>query len=233
LRKIIDTDTDKGKSRVTLLHKPEFIPVKEKGEIMKKRSLISLAAGLIMWWSVGEANALYFTIPYDANLYLSSLGGEAAAVTEFGIGNSIDNYTPFFTNLPNNPTPNVEIFAGSFLAGTTIDFYQRTQWGATYWAFSNNNDLASQLAFYDLDNSLNLSGSSLEQTTANTWVLHLDDAASYNVDDDDNDLLLQMRLSAATTDPSLPPEQVPEPSIIFLMGSGLVCLVGACRKKKE
>lgn len=201
---------------------------------MKSKSLVSLATGLIMLCTVGEANALYFTMPYDADLYLSFVGGEAAASTEFGIGNSIDNYTPYFTNLPGNPTPNNEIFTGTFLAGTNIDFYQKTEWGyGTYWAFSNYNDRASLYAFSDINNNLGLGGSSLQQTTVNTWVLHLDDAASFNVDDDDNDILFKMRLSSATTSLPLPSEPVPEPSIIFLMGSGLVCLVGACRKKKS
>lgn len=197
---------------------------------MKNKSLISLATGLIMLWTVGEANALYFTVPYDADLYLRSIGGEAAASTEFGIGNSIDNYTPYFTNLPGNPNPDHEVFTGSFLAGTTIDFYQKTEWGyGTYWAFSNYNDRASLYAFSDINNSLGLGGSSLQQTTVNTWVLHLDDAASFNIDDDDNDILFQIRLSAT---PNPQPLTIPEPSIIFLMGSGLVCLVGVCRKKK-
>lgn len=190
---------------------------------MKNKSLVSLVTGLLMLCTIGEANALYFTMPYDADLYLSFIGGEAAAATEFGIVNSIDSYTPYFTKLPGNPTPDNEVLTGTFLAGTNIDFYQKTEWrSGTYWAFSNYNDRASLYAFSDIDNSLGLGGLSLQQTTVNTWVLHLDDAASFNInDDDDNDVLFQIRLSS-----------VPEPSIIFLMVSSLVCLVGVCRKKK-
>jgi len=61
-------------------------------------------------------------------------------------------------------------------------------------------------------------GSIIQQTSGNTWVLHLDDAQSYLVDDDDNDVLIRLQIS------DTPVSTVPEAAtwLLLLSGSALV-----------
>lgn len=191
---------------------------------MKLKMLTYVSSVVIVALCATPINAAYFSIPYDAEVYISFFGGEAAANTEFGIGTSGGNRTTLLTNLPNNPTPTAEVFAGSFATGTLLDFYQITDWHyGTYWAFSDNTDQASNIAFLDVNNSLNLGGSTIQRISDSQWLFHLDDAASYNVDDDNNDIVLQMRLAAVSSNPPVS-ENVPEPSVLILMASGLIGL---------
>ena len=137
-----------------------------------------------------------FVMPVSGQLYLQQKGGSAGAVTTFGLGTSPANFVPYYTGLPNDPDPTGEVSVGSFTAGTTIHFGMFTETG---WAFSNGTDQASIVAFTDVDDSLGMGGSIIQQTSANTWLLHLDDALSYLVDDDDNDVLMQLRVAAASS----------------------------------
>ena len=66
--------------------------------------------------------------------------------------------------------------------------------GDTAWGFSNGNDQWSRVAFTDMDNSLGMGGRSIERTGANTWLMHLD-YANLGFDDDDNDIVIQIRLA--------------------------------------
>jgi hypothetical protein len=188
---------------------------------MKLKLLTYVLSIVFVTFFVSSIKAAYFTIPYDANVYISFFSGEAAANTEFGIGTYDGNRTPLLTNLPNSPTPSTEVFAGSFSTGSVLDFYQRTSWGSTYWAFSDYTNQASNIAFLDVNNSLNLGGSSIQRISETLWRFHLDDAASYNIDDDDNDIVLQLRLAAVSSNPPAT-ENVPEPSVLILMASGLI-----------
>ena len=141
-----------------------------------------------------------FVMPVSGQLYLQQKGGSAGAVTTFGLGTSPANFVPYYTGLPNDPNPTGEVSVGSFTAGTTIHFGMFTQLGSeTGWAFSNGTDQASIVAFTDVDDSLGMGGSIIQQTSANTWLLHLDDALSYLFDDDDNDVLIQLRVAAASS----------------------------------
>ncbi|HMA65097.1 MAG TPA: hypothetical protein VKO63_07865, partial [Chitinispirillaceae bacterium] len=151
---------------------------------MKFKLLTYISSIVFVTFFVSTINAAYFTIPYDANVYISFLSGEAAANTEFGIGTYGGNRTPLLTNLPNNPTPTSEVFAGSFATGVLLDFYQVTDWRyGTYWAFSDCTNQASNIAFLDVNNSLNLGGSTIQRIDETLWRFYLDDAASYNMDD--------------------------------------------------
>ena len=156
----------------------------------------------------------FFTVPYDSVLYLSPVGGDAGAITEFGLGTSPADTIPIFQGLPGNPVPPTEVEVGFFASGSVMNFYEKTDWGSTYWAFSVDTTTdGSRCAFMDLDNSLGLGGSIVEPTGPGTWTLHLDDAASYMIDDDDNDILIQMRLAP-----------VPEPATTLLASASLLLL---------
>jgi hypothetical protein len=187
-------------------------------------------AGEIYWPLTGQSyptpTGPFFVVPYDATLYLQEVGGFAAATTEFGIGTSIQDHSPYFTGLPNNPNPTTEVEVGYVAAGTSLNFYEKTEFlGNTYWAFSNEyaTDLASFIAFWDPTLSFSPTGSIVQQTSPTTWVLHLDDAASYLVDDDNADVLMQVRLVA-----------VPEPSTLTLFFLSTLGLIGyAWRRRKQ
>jgi hypothetical protein len=172
------------------------------------------------------AQGSFYRVPYDAILYVSHLQSGAGAVTEFGLGTSSNNAVPIFTGLPNNPLPANEVQIGFVPQGTDLNFYEWTVWGdQTGWAFSyDTTSPASRCAFMDTDNSLGLGGSIIVQTSPTTWTLHLDDAMSYQVDDNDADVLIQLRLG-----------QVPEPSsVAILMAGGLTFLcVAASRKNRN
>jgi uncharacterized repeat protein (TIGR01451 family) len=142
----------------------------------------------------------FFTVPYNGTLFLKPLGGDGGAVTEFGLGNSQTNHTPYLAGLPSNPQPNTQVQVGPVSAGASLDFYQKTEFGGTYWAFSNADDQASVMAFTDPDKSFSPTGSAVVQTGPHTWELHLDDAASYLLDDDDNDVIIEVHIEPAGPD---------------------------------
>jgi hypothetical protein len=139
-----------------------------------------------------------FVMPSDGNLYLQQMGGEAGADTTFGIGTSPSDFVPYYTGLPNNPNPTGEVLVGFFPAGTTIHFGMYTTFGGDAgWAFSVQNDLASVEAFTDIGDRLGMGGGVIEQTGEHTWLMHLDDALSYQYGDDNNDVLMQLRVAPA------------------------------------
>ncbi len=162
---------------------------------MTPRTFFPVFAVLTVLISSSHATAESFAVKHDAILFMKPMGGGAGAVTEFGIGTAPDKTLPVFKGLPFSPDPSDEVLVGFVRAGTVLHFYQKTEWnGATHWAFSNGNDEASLIAFRDFDNSLGFNGSVIEKTGKNTWLLHLDDAASLGYDDDDDDVLIQIRL---------------------------------------
>src|SRR5208283_360968 len=111
-------------------------------------------------------------------------GGQAGGVTTFGLGTSPNDFVPYYTGLPNDPNPTGEVLVGFFAAGTTIHFGMYTTFaGDAGWAFSVDNDVASVVAFTDINDSLGMGGSIIQQTGPDTWLLHLDDALSYLYDD--------------------------------------------------
>lgn len=142
----------------------------------------------------------FFVVPYDAILYVSPIGGSAGAVTEFGIGTSEAKHTPIFTGLPSNPQPDEEVKVGFVKAGSELYFYEKTEWGGhIHWAFSHDaKSETARVAFYDRDDHLGLDGSAIEKTDQQTWLLHLDDAASVSFDDNNQDVLIEIRLVPAT-----------------------------------
>jgi hypothetical protein len=165
---------------------------------MTTRFLKSLSVVTILYFTIAlaTANADEFVMPVTGGLFLQQKGGEAGGITTFGLGTSPSNFIPIYTGLPNNPNPVGEVFVGLFNAGTTIHMGEFTEFGdLNGFAFSNSTDEASTVAFSDIDNSLGMNGSIIQRTGPNTWVLHLDDAVSFKFDDDDNDVLMQVRVA--------------------------------------
>lgn len=87
---------------------------------------------------------------------------------------------------------------GFFPAGSEIDFYMVGDYAGVHWAFSRNlankptpADLAT---FRDTDLSLGRGGSIIEKRGPDDWILHLDDPVSFQIDDDDNDIVVRVRI---------------------------------------
>lgn len=140
-----------------------------------------------------------FVMPYNATMYLQQEGGSAAASTEFGTGAWPTNFVQGYSGLPNNPDPTGQVRVGTFDAGTIVNFGVYSVYGSqTGWAFSDEvgNNQAALVSFADLSNSLGLNHAITQQTSSTTWVLWLDDALSYQYDDDNNDAIIEIILVA-------------------------------------
>lgn len=174
------------------------------------RSMFVVLTVVLLTWSE-SALAAYFTIPYDADVYIKHLNG--SFFTEFGRIDAEDEEIVIF---PVRTPGSTEVGLGEFLAGSGLDFYIKTSFGGNFVTYSNVLDERALVAFFDTDNSLGLGGSAIQRTGANTWLLNLDDAASLAFDDDDNDYRVQIRLVA-----------VPEASSLLLGSLGILVISGA------
>lgn len=168
-----------------------------------------------------------FVMPFGGYLSIQPVGGEAGGVSAFGLGTSPSDFHAYFTGLPNTPSTTDAVNVGFFAAGTVIHMGMFTTSSGSSWAFSNETDQASIVAFSDTDNSLGLGGSIIRQTGSSTWVLNLDDAQSYLVDDDDNDVLIRLQVT------SQPITTVPEPPSSWLLLSGGALVAGFSRRRAK
>jgi len=168
-----------------------------------------------------------FVMPSSGYLSIQFIGGEAGGVTTFGLGTSPSSFIALLTGLPNNPSILSAVNAGFFSAGTIVHMGMFTTFGDSGWAFSSGTDQAAITAFSDIDNSLGLGGSIIQQTGPKTWVLHLDDALSYKYDDDDNDVLIRLRIT------SKPLSTVPEPASVLLLLSGSALVALKARRRRN
>ena len=166
---------------------------------------------VVLLFVFGLTNAELFIMPEDGTLYIEASGGSAGAITEIGIGTTAANHHSLISGLPSNPSPSSEVLVGNYTAGQPVVFSMKTLWGGTtYWAFSDNTvSDASRYAFMDLNNSLGWSGKVIQQIEQYQWKMHLDDAASYLVDDDDDDVLVSLRI-----------DPIPEPATLSLLTLG-------------
>ncbi len=139
-----------------------------------------------------------FVAPYSGNLYAQCVGGSAGATSQLWIGVSLTNFSPYLTGLPAS-CPTAEVEVGTVTAGQTVQFGLSTVWnGKVYWASSSGTDQASIVAFTDVCNSLGMGGNIFQQTSATTWVMHLNDAAHYTLSQcEANNILVQLRLAAS------------------------------------
>ncbi|MBN1508835.1 MAG: hypothetical protein JW955_18445 [Sedimentisphaerales bacterium] len=160
-----------------------------------------------------------FTIPEDGTLYIKPVGGVWSPYTdviidiEFGVvdADGRTNYRKLFTGLPDNPNPNEEVKVGKYIAGQKVDFrayttlvrgVSRPQMIVASTGYMYKDD-GSIRTFTDKDNSLGLGGDIYENIGENTWIMHLDtpgwDDDLFDKDDDD-DVLLQLRLASSGAD---------------------------------
>ena len=139
-----------------------------------------------------------FVAPASGTLYLKCLGGDAGALSQFGVGTSPSTFVSYLSALP-RACPTTEVAAGSVRAGQTVPFGIQTWWnGQAYWSFSTSADPGSRVSFTDTNNSLGWGGSILQMTGTNTWLLHLNDAAHYTLSPEEaNNILIQVRLQPA------------------------------------
>lgn len=96
-------------------------------------------------------------------------------------------------------SPSRTVSKGLHPAGSELHFYGRSVFGGReYWAFSShlggNPSSSDRVMFLDSDGSLGRGGSVVETLDTDHWRLHLDDAASVCCDDDDNDLVVDVRV---------------------------------------
>jgi hypothetical protein len=154
--------------------------------------LASLPEWARQWQKRPSNPADFFIIPYDATLYLAPVEGGRGGPTEFGIMVAQGDLLPVFTGLPGHPNPAREIEVGPVSAGSKLRIYLRR---GDSWVFSDSAATEQSLeTFSDRDNSLGGGGSIMEKRGSNIWILHLDDIGSD--DDDDSDILIQVRLVA-------------------------------------
>lgn len=167
-----------------------------------------------------------FVMPVSGYVSLQFIGGSAAATTTFGLGTDPSHFDPLFSGLPNTPSSTSPVDVGFFSAGTTIHMGMYTVWGnLSGWAFSDWTNEASIVAFSDPTDSLGLGGSIIQQTGPDTWVFNLDDALSYLVDNDNNDVLIQLQITPASS-------ATPEPNSAILLLSGLVLFAWTTRRRR-
>ena len=160
---------------------------------------------MILVVGCGSLRAGNFVSPSTGTLYIQCVGGSAGATSEFGIGTSQANFVPYLTGLP-AACPDKEVSVGTVSAGQTVQLGISTSWNSqTYWAFSSGTDQGSIVAFTDVCNTLGMGGNNIQQTSTTTWIMHLNDAAHYTVDQcEANNILIQLRLATTSSDPSTP-----------------------------
>ena len=142
--------------------------------------------------SHGDMN---FTVPAAGTLYLSAITAKTGADWKFGVGTTSTNCNVDLASLPNTSPPTGEVAIGAYNAGDQVIFCMWSQYGGnTAWAFSDGNDPASVIAFWDTQNKLGMGGQVIQQTSPTTWTMHLDNAVSYLYDDSNDDILIQIRL---------------------------------------
>ncbi len=165
----------------------------------------------------------FLTTPVSGNILFEFLSGNGGSSTQiFGLDLSEGKREIFTIQLGEQVEvlPGNIVDMGYFPAGAVLEFYNHSNWSGDHWAYSKNltdSPTASDLSvFTDTNNSLGFGGSIIESVDQYTWILHMDDAASFMVDDDDNEMVIKMSI-------------VPEPITLSFLGLGALCL----RKRRK
>ena len=142
-----------------------------------------------------RCSAEVFIAPNSGNLYVKCMRGNAGSKSYFGTGTSPATFKPYLTDLPGS-CPTNEVLVGAVKAGQPVPFAIATYWnGQAYWAFSTSTDQPSAVSFSDVCCTLGMGGNIIQQTSPNTWLMHVNDAAHYTIDRCEADnILIQMRL---------------------------------------
>jgi hypothetical protein len=163
-----------------------------------------MALILAAWGGALPARADEFVMPSAGEVFIKGSGGTGGARSNFGLGSTIADFHPYLSNLPAQTT---EVDLGHFDAGQVVPFAMISTFDRTEYAFSTDSVTpGSRTAFMDLDNSLGYGGSVIHPIATDTYRLFLDDANSYRFDDNDHDLLVDVRVAPdAGTAAPLPP----------------------------
>lgn len=193
---------------------------------MKKKILLAVLCFIFMGATITPA--AFLTTTNAGYLIFEALdegGRGATSVQEFGLGTP-ENQTLIFTIYLKDEridfvTPSPIVNMGFFPGGSNLEFYNKSIFEGTYWGFSSRLNTANETAsdvsvFTDPNNYLGLGGSIIEIVATDHWILHLDDAASYIYGDDNNELVIRVRVE--------PVESVPLPGSLLLIGTGLLGL---------
>jgi hypothetical protein len=180
-----------------------------RDDMFRKGLLLVVAAGVI----APRCLANVFIMPRDGEVFIKGVGGTAGAISNFGLGEGIADFHPYLFDLP---AQTAEVDIGHFALGEVVPFATYTSFFGIFYAFSTDTTTpASRTAFMDLDNSLGLNGGVIQNKGPDLYQLALDDAASFNYDDNDNDILISVRIA-------------PEPSALGLLG---VCALSLFRRR--
>ncbi len=154
---------------------------------------------------------------------ISSNGGDS--IQEFGIGTTISDRVPIFLltlsggNIA-SAVPSSIVDMGFIPSGSELHFYNISSWYGPQYAFSSNlSGLPSnsdKVVFLDVDNSLGLGGGVIEYLGVDHWMFHLDDAGSWDVDDDDNEMVVRLRIN--------PSQSIDETPSVPLIAFGVLVL---------
>jgi len=129
--------------------------------------------------------------PFDCSVFLRAVGGSAGATSEVGLGTTPDNFRPFIWGLPREITDEV-VELGKFREGESIPLAIKSNFSGDHYAFMGGQDRESITAFTDKDGSLEEHGKQLIEPVGERFLMHLDDAASFSFDDNDQDLLVEI-----------------------------------------
>jgi len=161
------------------------------------------------WFRVEPAGSVpLITTKTSGEITVAFLQGSSGATSEIGFGYAIAT-TPaanryiLFQGLPQNPSPTTEQNLGFMPAGSGLDFYVITEGVSQYSGFLPNQ------SFWDTDNSLGWGGTIVEERHIGVedYLLHLDRATGGI--DDDNDFLMEVKISPVGESPPVAVVQTP------------------------
>lgn len=156
----------------------------------------------------GTGSRPFLVTSNGGELVFELLEGEGLGDVELGLGTPVTTasaaardviFTVHLSYSGLTVLPSARVSKGYYQAGSGLDFYGLSNFGGSrYWAFSShlggNPSAADLVMFRDTDNSRRRGGSVVDTLGTDHWILHLDDGASVCCDDDDNELVVRVRI---------------------------------------